>query len=215
MPLDVPLLRRFSAVALTFRPIHETLYRFWDKGKSAPGLGRFPSRPAEGGCDFMQFNLECLARACRVFCALAYPDGGETIPVKRRIYASLPLDRPLSDFLPPAIPGDVCQAIAAPEGHVNGYAFRLGSAGFPHLKLKVQQVDGANGNAWVFMVDTHDAFSKESVQAPANHPDAAAWSALQQANRRLKEQIEQALEGEGLTTFNSLLRSELEPNRTR
>ena len=43
----------------------------------------------------------------------------------------------------------------------------------------------------------------------ADHPDAAAWLDLQRANRQLKEDIERALEAEGLVTFHSLLRSAL------
>jgi hypothetical protein len=55
------------------------------------------------------------------------------------------------------------------------------------------------------MVDTHDA-----MPLPPGHPDAQAWKALQATNRTLKEIIEQALEKEGLVTFNSLLRCDLQ-----
>ena len=45
------------------------------------------------------------------------------------------------------------------------------------------------------------------------HPDAAAWIALQAANRELKGRIERAWEAAGLLTHNSLLRRELQTAR--
>ena len=64
-------------------------------------------------------------------------------------------------------------------------------------------------HVWVYTVDTHDAFSRTSVQPPPDHPDAPGWIALQEANRRVKDQVEEALEQAGLPTFKSLLRSDL------
>jgi hypothetical protein len=151
-----------------------------------------------------------LACACRIFMTLAYPAGVGSIPAKKRAYFDLPADRPVSEFLPPAaVAAEICQAIPAPGGGLRGWAFRLGSAHFPHLKLKVQQVDFDNRTVWVFMVDTHDTYSKSSSKAPPGSPDAAAWTQLQDANRQLKEAIERALEAAGLVTFNSLLRGDL------
>jgi hypothetical protein len=60
------------------------------------------------------------------------------------------------------------------------------------------------------MVDTHDAFCKESRFPPPDHPDAKQWLLLQSANRLLKEKIEAAFEQDGLTTLNSMLRDELQ-----
>jgi hypothetical protein len=87
-------------------------------------------------------------------------------------------------------------------GEIRGYAFRLGSTVFPHLKL---QVVGQSDGELVFSVDTHD-----QVRVPLGHPDAAAWAQVQAANRKLKEEIEHAWEAAGLLTFNALLRRELE-----
>jgi hypothetical protein len=152
-----------------------------------------------------QVSNVLLGQACRTFMRLAYPAGPETIPAKKRIYYDLPLNRPIEDFLPPAPAAqEIGQALPGAGEGVRGYAFRLGSAHFPHLKLKVQLIDYNNATTWVFMVDTHDA-----MPLPAGHPDAQAWKSLQQTNRILKEIIEQALEKEGLTTFNSLLRGDL------
>ena len=150
-----------------------------------------------------------VARACRTFMALAYPGGPATIPEWKRVYFDLPLDRPVSDFLPPAPAAQgIVHAVQNPHGAC-GWAFRLGSARFPHLKLKLQLLDHKGAAMCVFMVDTHDAFSKDNPQPPADHPDAAAWLDLQRANRQLKEGIERALEAEGLVTFHGLLRSAL------
>lgn len=154
-------------------------------------------------------SMPLLARACRVFMRHAYPDGPETIPPKKRVYADLPETEPVENYLPPAPAAEeVGQVIFGANHGIRGYALRLGSARFPHLKLKLQLVDFNNSTAWVFMVDTHDAFSKSNFYPPPDHPDAAAWSALQTANRELKSCIETALEQEGLVTFHGLLRGE-------
>ncbi len=152
-----------------------------------------------------------LARACRTFLKLAYPGGPDTIPPKKRVYFDLPLDQPVANFLPPAsVAQEICQVLPAQGGGVRGFAFRLGSAHFPNLKLKLQMIDYDNSTIWVFMVDTHDLFSRDHPQPPAGHPEAEAWKALQKANRQLKEQIETALEKEDLATFNSLLLGDLQ-----
>lgn len=152
-----------------------------------------------------------LARACHTFLQLAYPGGLETIPAKKRVYFELPLDQPVTNFLPPApLVQELCQVLPAQGGGARGFAFRLGSAHFPNLKLKLQMVDYDNSTVWVFMVDTHDLFSREHPYPPAGHPEAEGWKALQKANRQLKEQIELALEKEGLVTFNSLLLGDLQ-----
>lgn len=140
----------------------------------------------------------------------AYPAGFATIPAKKQPFFALPADGRLEDFLPPSeIGSGVCQVVACAENHSPGYAFRLGSAGFPNLKLRVQRMDRADEETWIFMVDTHDGFSKDTRVPPADHPDAPQWLALQNANRLLKEQIESAWVKHGLATVNSLLREDL------
>jgi hypothetical protein len=157
-----------------------------------------------------QIDIGQLRRACRIFLDSAYPGGPETIPVKKRVYYDLPADSAVADFLPPAPAAEeVCQALSVAGKGVRGYALRLGSAHFAHLKLKLQLVDSHDATAWVYLVDTHDAFSRDSAQPPPAHPDAEGWAALQAANRDLKERIEKAFEAAGLTTFNSLLRGGL------
>jgi hypothetical protein len=139
-----------------------------------------------------------LGRASRTFLTQAYPGGPSSIPLARRVFLDLAPDQPLEPLLAPPL----CEVLRAPQGKLRGYAFRLGSATYPHLKLQV--IGQEHENACIFAVDTHDGFGLDP-----NHPDAAAWAKLQIANRQLKEQIERAWEADGLLTFNGLLRREL------
>ena len=104
----------------------------------------------------------------------------------------------------------VCQELRNEMGMLHCYDFRLGSSGFPHLKLRLQLVKIHDNATWVYMVDTHDAFSRGSPIPPPDHPDAKPWMLLQKANRILKEKIEVAFEQNGLATVNSILRKELQ-----
>lgn len=138
-----------------------------------------------------------LALACRIFLHLAYPGAPDTIPEPRRGFWTLQDDQELEPLLAPPL----CEPLRREDGGGRGHAWRLGSAGYPHLKLQaVNQDDGP----LLFAVDTHDA-----LRVPPDHPDAAAWSALQIANRQLKEKIEKAWDEAGLLTFNGLLRRDL------
>jgi hypothetical protein len=157
-----------------------------------------------------QLTTPLLGQACRIFMAISYPDGPSSVPAKKRAYFDLPPDQPITAFLPPA-PGavGVCQELCNERGEPCRYDFRLGSSGFPHLKLRLQLVKQNCHSLWVFMVDTHDSFSKESRFPPPDHPDAPQWLRMQSDNRLLKERIEAAFEQNGLATLNSILRGEL------
>jgi hypothetical protein len=156
-------------------------------------------------------TTDLVGKACTIFLGLAYPGGEGTIPAKRRLYLALPPGRLLADLLADSAEARVlCQAVKDGQGRAVGCAIRLGSADFPHLKLRVQQPAGSEPGPWVFGVDTHDAFCADRLRAPADHPEAEAWTRLQTANRRLKEQIERAWDEAGLLTFNGLLRRALE-----
>lgn len=138
-------------------------------------------------------------RACRIFLSHAYPGGEPTVPPAKRAYLHVAADQPLEPLLQPP----VCQPTVAADGEVSGYAWRLGCGHFPHLKLRVNRLEGTE--ECVYSVDTHDA-----VQVPADHPDADHWNRLKASNSRLKEEIEHAWEGAGLLTFNNLLRRGLD-----
>src|SRR6266542_2108135 len=98
-----------------------------------------------------------LQQACQVFFSLAYSPNPDSVPPKKRLYLNIPPEKPLSSLLPPVAPPDICQAVPDPNGGVRGYAFRLGSSRFPHLKLQVVRCE--QGPECVFSVDTHDAVS--------------------------------------------------------
>jgi hypothetical protein len=144
-------------------------------------------------------TIDLLSRACRTFLTLAYPEGEQTIPATKKPYLHLDDARSLESVLQPP----VCQPIPWADGCLRGYALRLGSAWYPHLKLQV--VDCDQSGTWVFTVDTHDA-----IRVEPTHADFARLAQLQGRNRQLKEQIERAWEAEGLLTFHGLLRRELD-----
>jgi hypothetical protein len=145
-------------------------------------------------------TTELLGRACRIFLALAYPQGTDGLSPGRRCFASMAPDEPLARFV--ELP-EVCEKLYTPEGGLRGLAFRLGSARFGHIKLQV--IDPDNGGPCVFAVDTHD-----TGRWPLSPDEAEAWTRLQIENRKLKESIEREWERQGLLTFNALLRRGLE-----
>jgi hypothetical protein len=145
-------------------------------------------------------QTSALGAACRLFLEAAYPAGPDSLPAAILRFWNIQENEPLASYLADPI----CQ----PRGE-RQISFRLGSARYPHMKLKVQLVDVSGSPVWVFAVDTHDAFRQDSPQPPPDHPDAAAWYELQGANRALKERIEASWEAAGLSTLNSLLREAL------
>jgi hypothetical protein len=157
-----------------------------------------------------------LGRACSIFMELAYPSGIAAIPLKKRAYYVMDAGRPLADYVPPAPQaGGIAQELSSRKDGPRGYEFRLGSAHFPHLKLQVQLMEHHGNSVWVYTVDTHDAFSRTNPHPPPDHPEAAQWLALQDANRQLKDQIEDELIQAGFTTFKSLLRGDLNSSSVR
>lgn len=151
-----------------------------------------------GECQLPGLCPTLLGKACQIFLTLAYPEGEPSIPASKRAYLRISAESGFELLLQ----APVCQLLARPDGGTRGYAFRLGSQRFPHLKL---QVVGQGQSELVFSVDTHD-----QVRVDPKHPDAFAWAELQAANRKLKEEIEHTWEAAGLLTFNAVLRRELE-----
>jgi hypothetical protein len=141
---------------------------------------------------------QLLGNACRIFLTFAYPGGMDTIPAAKRAFFHLDAEASLEPVLRPP----VCALLKTSQGGVRGYALRLGSASYPHLKL--QTVSHGAETQWIFSVDTHD-----SVEFAPGHPDIPGWAKLQTTNQRLKETIERAWESAGLLTFNRFLRQEL------
>ena len=150
-----------------------------------------------------------VSAVCRIFLAMAYPDGEETIPELRRVFLHLPDGNDFHAYQETADFSPSCFQINKKDGVVRGYSLRLGSKIYPHLKLKIHWVTEHGQQMWVYTVDTHDAFLSYSSRPPADHPDAEVWMKLQAANTELKEQIEHAWEEQGYLTFNGLLRNDL------
>jgi hypothetical protein len=154
-----------------------------------------------------ELSSEQLSRACRLFMDLAYPEGVAMIPPKKRPYYHMPADAALADYLPPAPQASgICQDLSQKHEGQRGYELRLGSMHFPHMKLRVHEVNQRGKSVWVYSVDSHDAFSRSAYAPPDSHPDAAAWRTLQERNASLKSRIEEAFEAAGLLTFKGLLR---------
>jgi hypothetical protein len=160
-----------------------------------------------------RLTTDLVSQACRVFLAVAYDGNDGAIPVKKRCFLSRPADEGLAAYLAGnAAMNECCQTVCK-DGQVRALLVRLGCPHYPHLKLKAQLIDHEQGELWLFSVDTHDSFSKTCFLPPPGHPDAAAWMQLQAQNAALKERIEAAWEQAGLTTFNSLLRRDLDQRR--
>lgn len=149
-----------------------------------------------------------LAQACRIFMGLAYPDGPESIPERRRPYHDPDSDAPIETYLPPApLSTGIVQDLSMLKGGIPGYEFRLGSTHYPHLKLRIQRVEFHHRDVWVYSVDTHDHFHQAAKDV--NPEDAEAWRRLVEQNRALKHRIEEALALAGFLTPKSLLRLDL------
>jgi hypothetical protein len=153
------------------------------------------------------FTIHDLAQACRIYFDHAYPGAAAEIPANKSPYHCIPNDASLDAYLPPAkIAVPVCQKLKC---GATGYQFRLGSAAFPHMKLAVQAVDLHGREVWVYSVDTHD--QAHLGAKPIDEEEAAQWRALVEQNRRLKQQIEEALALAGFLTPKGLLRIDLTP----
>ncbi len=157
-----------------------------------------------------ELSTQDLAAACRIFMDLAYPEGPRTIPDFKMPYYEMTAERALVEFLPPApLSVGVTKTIARNVGGMFGYEFRLGSATYPHLKLRVQAMDLHDREVWVYSVDTHDGFSHVTQNLAPE--DAQQWKTLVEQNRSLKHRIEESLGQSGYMTPITLLRIDLTP----
>jgi hypothetical protein len=158
-----------------------------------------------------RLTTDLVKEACRIYLAFAYPSGESTVPPRKRLLLEMQAGQEMLPYLE-ATPGlkERCQVVTAKNGSVRALLVRLGCAHYPHLKLKAQIIDHKDTTEWLFGVDTHDGFSSTNFLPPPEHPDAAAWMAMQHSNAALKQQIEAAWEQAGLTTFNALLRRDLQ-----
>ena len=75
------------------------------------------------------------------------------------------------------------------------FALRLGNYRYPHMKMQIQP--WSNSVGFMLSVNTHDQVAGLDMGAA----DAQAFRSLQTENQRLKEEIEQAWDEQGLPTF--------------
>ena len=152
-----------------------------------------------------------LARVCRIFMDLAYPGGPDSIPAGKRPYYDIDADRPIDDVLPPTpVSVGVCRDLSQKIGAQRGYEFRLGSAAYPHLKLRVQLMDFHQREVRVYSVDTHDGFFQAQYHSTE---EAEIWHKMVEDNRVLKHRIEEALGVAGYLTSKQLLQLDLLPTK--
>jgi hypothetical protein len=96
-----------------------------------------------------------------------------------------------------------CQSFAKTEPPLK-YSLRLGNSFYPHMKLVVEQAPDAS--RWLFRVDSHDrhACPQESSR------EYGAFCQLMAENQKVAEKIEAAWEQQGVPTFKSFLREDLQ-----
>jgi hypothetical protein len=161
-----------------------------------------------------RLTTDLVNQACRIFLSQAYPGDDSAVPPRKRLLLELCPGQEMLPYLE-ATAGlkETCQVVCVKNNSPRALLIRLGCTHYPHLKLKAQLVDHEGGSEWLFNVETHDGFSATNFLPPPDHPDAAAWAQMQHANAALKQRIEAAWEQAGLTTFNALLRRDLQTDR--
>jgi hypothetical protein len=85
---------------------------------------------------------------------------------------------------------------------------RLGNKFYPHMKLAIEM--RPDGKGCMFKADTHD----RHVRVPPESKEYNAFRQLMETNQKIAEQIEQAWAAEGIPTFKTFLREDLERRRT-
>jgi hypothetical protein len=84
------------------------------------------------------------------------------------------------------------------------YAMRLGNRQYPHMKLVVEL--GPDGETWLFKADTHDRHCCPPEGATEHGP----FVRLMEENQRIASAVESGWAEEGLPTFKTWLREDLE-----
>ncbi|HUW31980.1 MAG TPA: response regulator [Planctomycetota bacterium] len=106
-----------------------------------------------------------------------------------------------NDALENVLAMDYFEKVPGEDGLISRYLLRLGNERYPHMKLGL--VSCAGGEDFVFVVDTHDRHFPVDPNVPGSHE----FRELQAFNDRVKREIEQRWEQEGLPTLQSVLES--------
>ncbi len=141
---------------------------------------------------------ELLRQAVEIYLKIAYPGSEPPLAVRKRLDWSAELDPAELLKRPPF------ERVSKPGDESPVYALRLGNARYPHMKMQIQPWDAKDG--FLISVNTHD----HALTIDPNAPDAGAFMALQDENKRLKVEIEQAWDEAGLPTFTRYLRDYLD-----
>ena len=89
------------------------------------------------------------------------------------------------------------------------YSMRLGNRHYPHMKLRIEP--SPDESRYLFRCDSHD----RHVCPPETSPEHGAFKALMEKNQQVVEAVEAAWAAEGVPTFKTYLREDLERRRQR
>lgn len=139
-------------------------------------------------------DIEQLWRAIELYLASAY-EGPPPRPVQQRL-----------DTLRRAgdAPWDSAVFERSTVGGGPRLSLRLGNRSYPHMKLSIDRTPDGAGS--LFRADTHD----QHLAAPAGSAEQPMIRSLVRENQRMAQSIENAWEAEGLPTFKTLLRDDLQ-----
>jgi hypothetical protein len=87
------------------------------------------------------------------------------------------------------------------------YSMRLGNRHYPHMKLRIEPSPDAS--RYLFRCDSHD----RHVCPPETSAEHGAFRALMEKNQDVVESVEGAWASEGVPTFKTYLREDLERRR--
>jgi hypothetical protein len=87
------------------------------------------------------------------------------------------------------------------------YSMRLGNRHYPHMKLRIEP--SPDESRYLFRCDSHD----RHVCPPETSPEHRAFKDLMEKNQKVVETVEGAWADEGVPTFKTYLREDLERRR--
>ena len=137
-------------------------------------------------------------RAIEIYLSHAY-ERPPTIAVRQRL--DLLRATPEETFF-------ACNAFeATPKEEPTRLDLRLGNRFYPHMKMVIERAP--DGRRCLFRADTHD----RHIQPAPGSREYDAFRQLMEQNQSVAGQIEAAWESQGVPTFKSYLREDLERRR--
>ena len=141
-------------------------------------------------------SAHMVRRAIQIYMEFAYKTA--TPPYHVRARAAFDELAPLEDVLASE---NFEKVRADDETFTSRYLLRLGNDRYPHMKLGL--VNCAGSDEFVFIVDTHD----RHFPVDPNVPGSREFRELQEFNDRIKRDIEEQWEREGLPTLQQILQN--------